>query len=216
MKNAGPGRAKPRALDEARVSRMFPTYVGTYFWPECPKQNPELKRRILEAVDSKKGVRVSNRGGWHSNYDFSHWSGPAGSSLKKFASAAADHATNTVMQDQGRYQWKVDMWANVNAQGDFNLAHNHPASTWSAVYYVDVGEEVEDRPESGLLVLHNPCGQVKMSFLDAPDLNPTQSIKPQRGMLVMFPSYLVHSVNPNLGTQSRISIAINLAKVPYP
>ena len=147
---------KNRDLDEARVMKLFPTYVGTYFWPECPRQNPDLQRRILEAAESKEGVRVSNRGGWHSSYDFSHWSGEAGSRLKKFAVTAADHATGAVMQDRGRHQWKVDMWANVNGRGDFNAAHNHPASTWSAVYYVDAGEDVEDRSDSGLLILHNP------------------------------------------------------------
>ena len=40
--------------------------------------------------------------------------------------------------------------------------------------------------------------------------------RPTTGMLILFPSWLVHSVTPWQGTGLRISVAINLSAVPRP
>ena len=36
-------------------------------------------------------------------------------------------------------------------------------------------------------------------------------VKPEPGMLVLFPSYLEHSVNPNLSDHERIVISFNIS-----
>jgi hypothetical protein len=41
-------------------------------------------------------------------------------------------------------------------------------------------------------------------------------IAPQAGLMVLFPSYLVHSVLPHRGERARLSIAFNLRREPYP
>ena len=40
---------------------------------------------------------------------------------------------------------------------------------------------------------------------------PTESIKPEAGMLWLFPSWLEHEVTPNNSTETRISISFNIS-----
>jgi hypothetical protein len=44
----------------------------------------------------------------------------------------------------------------------------------------------------------------------------TAFIKPEPGLMVLFPSYLPHMVYVHQGKRPRISIAFNLRKEPYP
>jgi hypothetical protein len=41
-------------------------------------------------------------------------------------------------------------------------------------------------------------------------------IVPEPGLMVLFPSYIPHMVNPHKGAETRISIAFNLRKDPFP
>ncbi|GEQ99810.1 hypothetical protein JCM17845_04340 [Iodidimonas gelatinilytica] len=43
-----------------------------------------------------------------------------------------------------------------------------------------------------------------------------QVFRPAAGTMVVFPSWLMHSVRPYLGTHERVSVAINLSLVPAP
>jgi uncharacterized protein (TIGR02466 family) len=39
---------------------------------------------------------------------------------------------------------------------------------------------------------------------------PSLEINPQEGMLLLFPSYLMHKVNNNISNKERISISFNI------
>jgi uncharacterized protein (TIGR02466 family) len=104
--------------------------------------------------------------------------------------------------------WRIDSWANVSHSGDFNMPHVHGGSFWSAVYYVRAGE-------GGQLVLHDPrMPQLRMhapgvQFKDAgPEVRAV--IQPHSGMMVLFPAWLSHSVEPCEGEGHRISVAMNI------
>jgi uncharacterized protein (TIGR02466 family) len=90
--------------------------------------------------------------------------------------------------------------------------HHVNLSTLVGVYYVDVPKN------SGDILLHDPRGALPWSNLgfnpDDPIANKSSRcyhrIKPQNGLLVLFPSFLIHSVETNLSNQNRISIVINV------
>jgi len=42
------------------------------------------------------------------------------------------------------------------------------------------------------------------------------TLRPEPGMMILFPSYVPHMVYAHRGRQPRISIAFNLRKEPYP
>ena len=104
---------------------------------------------------------------------------------------------------------KIDnMWAIINIGGSANLRHQHGNSTISGAYYVRAPEN------SGDIVFYDPRPAAVYSHptVTNPNLLNAQinGIKPKEGALVLFPSYLDHSVNENLSNGERIVISFNI------
>jgi hypothetical protein len=68
------------------------------------------------------------------------------------------------------------------------------------------------------LLLHDPRAGVTWQNLDYEPNDPIATrtsrtyhrIKPENGLMILFPSYLVHSVETNLVQRDRLSIVINV------
>jgi len=101
------------------------------------------------------------------------------------------------------------MWAIINKKGSLNQKHLHSNNDLSAAYYVTAEENCGD------IIFYDPRPATiyKHPIAKKPNiLNATiNSISPEPGMLVLFPSYLEHSVDPNLSEQKRIVISFNLS-----
>jgi len=174
--------------------------------------NATLEGIILERMKGDPGVRLSNQGGWQSKHDLPRWGGDAG---KRVINHAAGLATeNTAAAPGHAIRWSIDAWANVSVSGASNRAHVHGGSFWSAVYYVRV-----DEGEGGELMLHDPrmpglrMHAPDLRFKDAgPELVVT--IRPKTGLMILFPAWLSHSVQPWDGGGERISIAMNIRAAP--
>lgn len=188
-------------------------------------QSEEGMRMLREAVEAEmardpQGVQISNVGGWHSNTKMLEWGGEAARALAYKAMTLADqYCIDARSSDASRFEWIPEMWANVSRKGASNQYHYHPGSFWSAVAYLDDGYEGNDDPAlGGELQLLDP--RMPMVRMTAPDLRlvdrdgrPQPSevmVRPETGMIVMFPSWLQHSVRAFRGEGTRISIAINL------
>ena len=104
-----------------------------------------------------------------------------------------------------------DFWINVNPKGSYNLSHMHPGCLLSGVYYVNVNED------TGNLLLSHPCNYIEYDWNERTIHQPSKyngSLyvhKPSRNELVLFPSWLSHSVEVNNSELHRISISFNLA-----
>ena len=194
-------------------------------------QGPEtilaLRDAILaERMRDPQGVQISNIGGWHSNTRMVDWGGEAARALVYKAMGMADEGCSNIAHDQGReYGWVPEMWANVSGSGHSNQYHTHPGSLWSAVAYIDDGYAGSDDPELGgeLQLLDPRMPMVRMGSLDlrlrevdGTVQNNEPTIRPQTGLIVMFPSWLQHAVRPFRGTGTRISVAINLVPALRP
>lgn len=177
---------------------------------------------IRKRMQSDAGIQRSNIGGWHSDTDMTHWGGEAAQALATFATTQVGaHMVDVAAGGKRKFDWAVEMWANVNRPGSANQLHCHPGSFWSAVYYADAGG-AETKGNGGELILEDP--RYPLAYMSVPDLvlrhadrSPMQSqfaLRPSTGLLVAFPSWLRHSVRPHGGDRDRISIAINLIPVP--
>lgn len=181
-----------------------------------------ILRSSIEAEMARdaKGVSISNVGGWHSNTRMLEWGGEAAKALVFKAMRLADERTLDIKStEESRFGWIPEMWANVSRKGNSNQYHTHPGSYWSAVAYLDDGYDGDDNPAlGGELQLLDP--RAPLTQMAAPDLrllddtgnplSPEISVRPQSGMIVLFPSWLQHAVRPFHGEGTRISIAINL------
>lgn len=208
--------------DTARLAPLFPTPVFSQVLPGHEALDRELAEIILARRAAERGVTISNVGGWQSANDMLRWGGAAAHRLAASAIAVADAATVPV-PGATRPVWQPEMWANVNDPGDSNQTHWHPGSYLSAVYYVDNGYGGAANPEfGGELVFLDP----RMPYLHmrTPDLYHRAAngstagqetwVRPVPGLLILFPSWLGHSVRPYRGSARRLTVAINLVARP--
>ena len=155
-----------------------------------------------------EGVLKSNFKGWHSkNFDMKD------EEPKNFIEEIKINI-NTAINDM---DWNLqtqevkisNMWAIINKKGSLNQKHLHSNNDLSAAYYVTAEENCGD------IIFYDPRPATiyKHPIAKKPNiLNATiNSISPEPGMLVLFPSYLEHSVDPNLSEQKRIVISFNLS-----
>jgi uncharacterized protein (TIGR02466 family) len=99
-------------------------------------------------------------------------------------------------------------WANVLAAGAVHKVHSHPNNFLSGVYYV------RTRPGADTINFHDPRNQTRIIRPPVVELtaeNTDQAVvQVKDGTLLLFPSYLEHSVDANTSAEERISISFNL------
>jgi uncharacterized protein (TIGR02466 family) len=107
-----------------------------------------------------------------------------------------------------------DSWYHITNEGGFHDAHFHNGCSWCGIYYVqlgDAGPATAGGAPNGGSRFYSPLsrgGAYKdfgNKYLDSTYADPPL----QDGMLILFPSYLLHSGLPYRGTKDRIVIAFN-------
>jgi uncharacterized protein (TIGR02466 family) len=195
----------------AREGRLEPLFATPVFWHICRdvgQLNAQLRERIL-VEEARGGSQVkSNQGGWQSTTDVFGWGGEPVAQLKRIATAAVEAATARLpLPSPARLEIRLSSWAAVNRRGHYNTAHVHPLATWSGIYYVDPGDDPADGIGGALELLH-PVTASAMTFF--PGLLPSARIvRPEAGMVILFPSYLQHGVRLYQGERPRICVPFN-------
>jgi len=170
-----------------------------------PTLNQELERDIIAWSKQDKGIVRTNVQGWHSTTNMHELP-----QFKKLVDMLYE-CQRTIYQ-QEHYESEPflgNMWANINPPGGMNRAHQHPNSLWSGVYYIKAPKNC------GHLKIDDPRASAAM-------YRPRQKAHklPQRlyrethyepidGRCIMFPSWLMHCVDPNNSNDIRISVSFN-------
>jgi uncharacterized protein (TIGR02466 family) len=114
-------------------------------------------------------------------------------------------------------QWKARGWANVNRRGDYHSPHNHGWSYLSGTYYVRVPPQPDAAAQGGqgepaAISFYDPRGAVNMLAVDGEALSQREyRVAPTSGSMLLWNSFLNHSVHPNLAETPRLSISFNIA-----
>jgi uncharacterized protein (TIGR02466 family) len=99
-------------------------------------------------------------------------------------------------------------WANVNPPGTAHAVHAHPNNFLSGVYYLRVPQQADT------ICFHDPRIQAAVVRPPVTELTGENAdqvvVRVRDGTLLMFPSWLHHSVNANASTELRISVSFNL------
>ena len=167
--------------------------------------NNDLEKNILAWANKDRGITRSNIKGWHSTTDMHEKE-----EYKELVNLLY-RAQMTIYQQEhlDSEPFLGSMWANINPPGGMNRAHMHPNSLWSGVYYVKASKN------SGMLRIDDPRSVAAMSRPRMKKGAPPSrlwrelSYEPVPGKLIMFPSWLVHSVDSNESNDIRISISFN-------
>jgi uncharacterized protein (TIGR02466 family) len=198
-------------MDMARngqLENVFSTPIFSHVRRDVAELNAQLGELILDMEAGGPAVSRSNQGGWQSAPDFFRWDRPPIQDLQHYISHAIKIATLRVTA-RPAFNFQVELygWAAVNRNGHYNSTHVHPMATWSGVYYVDPGDEDPEK-HGGLLELVHPVLASVMTFF--PNVLPSaRVVQPKAGMLILFPSYLQHSVRMYHGEKPRICVAFN-------
>ena len=200
------------------IQPLFATPVAVAMLPDHERISAALRETILARAEAEPSTEHSNLGGWQSTWDMAEWGGEAAAYLLSFVRHMADTLTVDRHGKPAPQDWRSNAWANVNRSGHGNEFHTHPGCVCSAVYYVDDGGAAADPALGGQFEIQDPRGVAPAMF--RPDLVPnvpggaafgaSESISPQPGSVLMFPSWISHAVRPYSGDGTRISVAINL------
>jgi len=190
------------------IEYLFPTPVFWYVFKNVAALNAELLEIILAQEQADPSVTKSNQGGWQSPTDFLTGDETAVATLRQFAMRAVEVATARLgLASKVPLEFQLSSWAAVNRYGHYNTPHMHPMATWSGVYYVDPGDETPDAPPAALEFAH-PIAASVMTFF--PSMLPTaRLVRPEAGMIILFPGYLQHSVRMYHGDRPRVCVPFN-------
>ena len=170
-----------------------------------PTLNQELERDIVAWSKQDKGMARTNIKGWHSTTDMHQK--PQFMKLVDML-----YSCPRTIYDQEHYESKPflgNMWANINPPGGMNRAHQHPNALWSGVYWIKTPKNCGD------LRIDDPRSSAAMCRpRQKPGELPTRlhretHYKPIAGRCIMFPSWLMHCVDPNNSNDIRISVSFN-------
>jgi uncharacterized protein (TIGR02466 family) len=193
-----------------QIYKLFPTPVFHFRVENYQKLNTELENYILNLrKKDEKGQKKSNAGGWHShNFDLNN-----DNTAKKFAKIFEEFYKKVIINEMG---WKYDsnkvkmeaMWSIINKKGSFNIQHNHANAYLSSAYYVRYPEK------SGSIKFFDPREQKNIRYPKIKNYTDISAviteITPKEGDLLIFPSYLYHSVGENLSEDDRIIVSFNI------
>lgn len=212
--------------DELRRDDYFPTLVYSSKLHDAEAVNKDILAAIYEEKDKdQKGIERSNfrsLGGWHSHNNLHK--DPKFSVLTNRIHKLLAGVSSNLGYDNSRHLRITTMWSITNPPLSSNRAHIHPGALWSGVYYVQAPEG------AGQIDFTDPR---VVSIMNGATFMPKQKrktecwtkvkVKPIAGKMLFFPSWLYHSVDPNLaegdGRDSErviISFNINQVKKPVP
>jgi len=171
--------------------------------------NPTLLESECRFYEQERAGRPRLNFGWHNTLNDQRLSNTKQLLLhiEQFAPAWFDE-----MGISDTYSRKLEnFWININSPGRFNKPHLHPNSVFTGVYYVKAGKNC------GNIVFHNSSDRefALQTYIDKPNQFSMTNVnyEPAVGKVLVFPSWLQHSVDSNMSNTDRISISFQFGEL---
>jgi len=197
---------RPSARDRTlsvEAAPLFPTRLWQARLAPLAAQVPAWVAAVEAArAASPEPAGRSNRQGWNSA-DKTVLDRPVFADLKAAIGAGVSYALGQMAAARPAYE--LESWINLHDRGGFNFLHIHDGCLLSGVFYLQVPEG------SGRLVFRDPRPGVLNSPFKGPNANGHNDVHltPETGLLVMFPNWLEHYVEPHGSDTPRIAISFN-------
>ena len=181
---------------------FFPTSI---YAKDVQLDNNKLAQDIINWSNQDKGLLKTNVKGWHSQTDMA---------LKPEYQLLVNELKTMILnvfseEFLDRQPMLGNMWANINPKEGSNQPHIHPNCLFTGVYYV------KSNPQAGRLKVYDPRAGAQIVMPVRKEGKPPKHlwreahIDPIPGRIVMFPSWLWHSVEENKSEDLRISVSFN-------
>ena len=190
------------------IEKFFPTLV---YGKDVELDNDQMTKDIIDWSRRDRGVSKTNHKGWHSTTDM-HKKPEYSSLVTELFRMQKEIYDNEHLD---RNAVLGNMWANINPPGGMNMPHIHPNSLFSGVYYV------KSNINSGRIKIMDPRPGAQHIMPARKPGNPGRdmwrdaSLDPVVGRIIMFPSWLWHSVEENKSDDIRISVSFNFIQEGY-
>jgi uncharacterized protein (TIGR02466 family) len=194
---------------EFEVTTAFPTFIGRLRVPDADAMNQDLRALILAEEASYSSLGRSNVGGWHSRPDFLNRPEPEVAALTTWLTWAVRRMVEATAAGGFKGTLSVSAWATICRTGAYHAPHSHPDCAWSGVYYVDAGSPHPAHPLSGVLEFLDPRAGAESVTAPGDPYGEPFRVRPESGLLVVFPSWLFHWVHPYAGHTPRIAVSFN-------
>ena len=198
-------KSKDKWMEASEVLSIFPTFVWKIQLTSEFRQR--VNSNILQLIDQIKPdlAEIPPGGLWQSGQDLHN------REQMMDLISCIDSTAQTVLRFLKVGQNEIEItgcWANINASGASHTIHSHPNNFLSGIYYV------RTHPGADSVNFHDPRSQtgiIRPPVTELTSQNTDQVVVTvSDGMLLMFPSYLAHSVAPNESDELRISISFNM------
>jgi uncharacterized protein (TIGR02466 family) len=190
-------------------------WFHTPVWSRKVVNHERINQQILTVLGKLEtdtdSITRSNVGGWHS-HDQLHRTDNL-KEIRRIIGTTCVGCAQFMEFDFDNFELVIkEMWLNKNGPGDFNKAHIHPNAILSGAYYVKAPEN------SGNIELYDPVPARLMNVYPVKKRKPInlQAIeyRAEEGLLLVFPSWLQHSVQPNKSDDFRVTISFNIGFKP--
>jgi uncharacterized protein (TIGR02466 family) len=192
-------------IEASDVIPMFPTLLWKI--QVKPELRDAIDAKILAALGNMRRdlPRLESGHGWQSEQTLDD--------REEFQDlvACVGNATRSILRflQIGHEAFEITgCWATVLARGAAHKAHSHPNNYLSGAYYV------RTHPGADTINFHDPrnqAGVIRPPVVELTAENTDQVVvKVTNGTLLLFPSYLEHSVDANTSEEERVSISFNI------
>ena len=212
-------------IPEPRIDNFFAVPIGRVMLPDHERLCTRLETLFLEKEAQgdefrhKKYIDTMHGDLFESRFDLFRWpdepvrelAGECPQALAQFVKRVNGYTDDEL--ESLRFDYHA--WFHITRKHGFQGLHNHPGASWSGIFCIHPGDEVTERPDSGLVRFHDPRTHIDM-YSDAGNrhMKPPWSMgtvdwRHVRGQLVIFPSYLRHEIYAYTGDRPRIVVAFN-------
>jgi uncharacterized protein (TIGR02466 family) len=196
--------------DSGGFRHLWPVLFLERSLPSHEYANRALERLVLECEAGNENLTTDYRAG-----DFLAGTNSAVVWLRQCVEkTVADYCHRAGVHYPLR--WSLHGWPSINRLGDYHDPHNHPHAYLSGTYYVRVPRSRTTRRNRadvrpGCITFYDPRASANMTAIRGdPQIEAEFTVSPAPGMILMWPSFLMHFVHPNLSEEPRISISFNV------
>jgi uncharacterized protein (TIGR02466 family) len=190
-------------IEKQEVQELFPCplWIVDLKPADAAVLNSHLKTEIERMISPRPVIPPGAN--WQTPQDLH--TRPAFAEFVKLVEMAARGVARFLQVDQ--YPMTITgCWANINPRGAYHPTHHHPNNYLSGVYYVAIpepGSRIVFQDPRPSMIMPKPRQYTRMTANGA-------DAQSQEGRMLLFPSWLKHSVPSNEGQSERISISFNL------
>ena len=186
---------------------------AVYQIPMAYYENKELIDELKKYILSKNSQGIESKIAFglktnliESKFDFFNHDVDIVKSTAYWIGDCLKKTINTIQMETIDYRINFnESWYHITKTNGMHEPHIHPGCSWCGIYYIQSGNN-----DSGYTVFENP---IKSTYIDHGNLFLNNMnivrIKPEDGMLVVFPCYLIQYQALYKGVEDRIVVAFN-------